>query len=327
LVGSEEAKAAVLRNGFNGPLLVKFSAGRSGRKLPAPVTAATSLVIGGNKWLPRVVELKGPHLLFFKNEWDIKPARVIPIDGCEVRCVRRPHLTLDSSACAQGHRLRDEFTLDMNKVERKSNLMLNRTASKASVFRTGTQAELHWPHDYSGGHPRARVLHEFHLWHPRRPVIYLSAPSHEAMSAWAEQIQRESTSVAIRPLRSAAAYVTVLDEGRSEHLARFFAVLRTDGIHLYKHPRKRTAERVVLLERGAHVSRAEVQHKAGILLSDVNRTFTISSREQGRCSFLADTEVDADWWVGTLKAHGMGIVSWGSVTGMRDDEPFGCLNL
>ena len=34
----------------------------------------------------------------------------------------------------------------------------------------------------------------------------------------------------------------------------------------------------------------------------------VTTREQGRSSFLADTDVDADWWIGTLKAHGMGVV-------------------
>jgi hypothetical protein len=97
-----------------------------------------------------------------------------------------------------------------------------------------------------------------------------------------------------------------MDEDSPEHLARFFAVLRLDGLYLYSHPRKRTAERVLLLDSGARVSRAEVQHKAGLVLRDVNRVLAVPTREQGRCALLAGTEVDADWCVATLKAHGRG---------------------
>ena len=174
------------------------------------------------------------------------------------------------------------------------------------------------------------------------------------MALWAEHIQRQSTSVAVQPLRHAAGYLTVVNDvlastgtasrnlraqeqqqnapaalGRTDHLRRYFAVLRQDGLYLYSHPKKQKAKRVILLDGRATIWKPATgtSRKASLLIADVSRCFCVSTSEQGRSTFLADTEVDTDWWVSTLKAHGMGVVSWGSLTGIRDDEPFGCLNL
>ncbi|GBG31061.1 Hypothetical Protein FCC1311_072822 [Hondaea fermentalgiana] len=265
-----------------------------------------NIVISASRsWKARVVQLRGPVLLLFRNEWDRKPCGKVPLDGTEVRVVRRPHLTGSTGVVSGSPRQKHHA----------------KHTTDAQAARAAAIAQ------------NSCIVHEFHIWHPRRPAVLFSADSHVEMSRWAEAIRQNCGNVSMRPKRFAAGFLTVMEglgqaaTKSSLHLKRYFAVLRTDGIHLYTHPRKHKSLRVILLEDSVRAWKPTLEHKAAKVFPDIQRAICISSRETGECCLLADTSVDCDWWISTIRAHVLGIVSRGSVEGMRGDIAFGCVEV
>mmetsp|Transcript_37555 Transcript_37555/g.61059 ORF Transcript_37555/g.61059 Transcript_37555/m.61059 type:complete len:781 (+) Transcript_37555:453-2795(+) len=308
---SDSLQNIVQRPGFHGRLLVK-------RGLRFPIFGRSS------KWKAKIAELRPPHLLLFRNEWDSKPCNVIPIDGSEVRIVRRPHYDDDDiSTTAEDADFR--VTVTKAQTPRKKR-QLAKTMSVNSFFSNSLHAQ-----EQASRKRSFRVLHEFHIWHPNRPVIYLSAPSHVDMSKWAEMLQVQSATVNVRPRRYAAGYLTLCasssDEDQVKALKRYFAVLRSDGIHLYTHPSKRRSKHVIVIENHTRILTPQVTSATASSDRPLGRSLCISSREQGRTILQADTDMDRDWWADSIRAHGLGVVSWGSLHGMRNDQAFATLSV
>lgn len=252
-------------------------------------------------WKARVVQLHGSMLLLFRNEWDRRPCGRIPIDGTEVRVVRRPHLTGSGGVVSSP----------------RETLRKQTGAARGAAIARSTC-----------------IVHEFHIWHARRPAVLFSAESHIEMSRWTEALQQHCSDVAMRPRRYAAGYLTIMEsallsdatKGNVEW-TRYFAVLRADGLYFYTHPRKHKAAHVILLDQHIRLWKPTTAKKLSNMLEDIDRLFCITSPELGECSLLADTDVDRDWWLSSIRVHRMGIVSVGSVQGMRGVVPFGCVEV
>jgi len=231
------------------------------------------LVFGASKsWKARIAEIHGPSILLFKNEWDKKSCQTVPIDGTEIRVIRRPH--------------KNESTKTMSGKQR------------ATILRA------------------SRIMHEFHVWHPRRPPVFFSAPNHVELSRWVEAIQRQSAKLSLQPKRFAAGYISVRTE---KGWRRYFAVLRTDGLHLYMCARHRKSHRIVAIDSETELWKPQSP--------DQDEKLFLRSQEQGQTTLLADTPVDREWWFSTISAHKMGIVSVGSLEGMRNSTAFGCVDV
>jgi len=247
-------------------------------------TPSTLFGVGrGAKWKTRSVELRGSELFFFRNEWDKNPGFVLPLDGTEVRVLRRPHYQdTENSKKANKH-------------------------SDATRRRAG------------------RILHEFHIWHAGRKLVRLSAPTHVEMSQWARSIQTETTNCSVQPKQFAAGYLSMNNVGKQS--TRYFAVLRSDGIHLYLHPADSKAQRVVIVDDSVRIWYPTASEKVQQMLPDIKQTLCITTNEQGTTQLVADTDIDREWWSETVRAHTLGIVSWGGIFGIRDETPFGCIDV
>jgi hypothetical protein len=162
---------------------------------------------------------------------------------------------------------------------------------------------------------------------------------------WLEAIQKQHSSVAVRPRRFAAGFLRI---GRH----RYFAVLRANGLHFYARVSAHTAKDVLLVDGQSKVEKVSLfdnNNNRGCASASVTKEtmkampnttqgdddeFAFRIIHQGTHQpeatreslvVVADSARDCAWWMDTIQAHILGVVSWGVMHGLRDG-PFGCQN-
>merc|ERR1712232_1391824 len=108
--------------------------------------------------------------------------------------------------------------------------------------------------------PGPKILHEFHIWHPKRRTIILSAPTGDSLCRWVEHMQQQCTCVAAKPLRNAAGFLIYRD-------VRYFAVLYKHEIHLYEKSTHKQPKLKVEMKRTT-ITSLSPNHPNTIILSN-----------------------------------------------------------
>ena len=104
-------------------------------------------------------------------------------------------------------------------------------------------------------HRNAAIVHEFHIWHPVRPVYQISASSHFDMNRWLEALQVCEAPADCRPRRCVAGFLWRYhgDESPPAHFdndnwTRNFAVLHDDNdLVCYAKPSDRSPQTTIIL--------------------------------------------------------------------------------